>query len=185
VLISKPVGWALLTVAVIGAAAIGFTLYVRWELSHMTGVFFTPKDIGTLMTAANAAKGVVVATHSELRDNQAATIEVQGPSIVAFFAPVTQAELDKDPDGTEELADFSYYTAQFQARLGKTPIAFTTLYTESFRVKVGQESTVFRPDKVKVGYYLIAPNKRPRIEYGVRTDDDLAQIARQYFGIPI
>jgi hypothetical protein len=185
VLIRKPVRWALLTVAVIGVAAIGLTLYVRWDLSHMKVGFFTPKDVRTLVTAANAAKEVVVATRPELRDKQATTIEVHGPTIVAFFPPVTQAELDKDPDGNEALADFGLYAAQFRDGLGKTPITFTTLYTESFRVKVGEVTTVFRPDKVKVGYYLVAPNKRPRIEYGVRTDDDLTQIAREYFGFSI
>ncbi len=178
--------WALLAIAVIGVALLGFTIYMRWELSRMKVGFFTPKDVRTLMTAANAAKEVVVATRPELRETQATTIEVQGPTIIAFFPPVTQAELDNDREGTNEaLADFSHYAAQFRERLGKTPIAFTTLYTNSFRVRIGQRSTVFQPDKVRVGYYLIAPKKRPRIEYGVRTDDDLSRIAGEYFGIPL
>jgi hypothetical protein len=43
--------------------------------------------------------------------------------------------------------------------------------------------TTFRPGKVGVGYYLVAPGKDPRVEYGVMTDADLLQLAKEYFGI--
>lgn len=41
---------------------------------------------------------------------------------------------------------------------------------------------MFTPTKEKVGYYLISPGKKPRIEYGVMTDTDLLQVAKDYFG---
>jgi hypothetical protein len=37
-------------------------------------------------------------------------------------------------------------------------------------MRVGAKVTTFRPGDVKVGYYYIAPGKKPRIEYGVATD---------------
>jgi len=36
---------------------------------------------------------------------------------------------------------------------------------------------------VKVGYYYIAPGRKPRLEYGVATDLDILQIASDYFGM--
>jgi len=34
-----------------------------------------------------------------------------------------------------------------------------------------------------VGYYYIAPGRKPRLEYGVATDLDILQIASDYFGM--
>ena len=39
-------------------------------------------------------------------------IPVNGPTVVAFFPPVTEAELEKDPDANETLADFQTYTSR-------------------------------------------------------------------------
>jgi hypothetical protein len=33
------------------------------------------------------------------------------------------------------------------------------------------------------GYYLVAYGKKPQIEYGVMTDTDLLDLAKQYFGL--
>jgi len=51
-------------------------------------------------------------------------------------------------------------------------------------VRVGNKVTTFRPVKVDVGYYLVAPGKKPRIEYGAMTDADLLKVANEYFGLP-
>jgi hypothetical protein len=108
-------------------------------------------------------------------------VVVAGPTIVAFF-PVTKAELQKDADTNEALADFQFYAKQVREPLKKTGIEFQEVYAQSLRVRIGQQATVFRPAKGNVGYYLIVPGKRPRIEYGVLTDADLLQIANEYFG---
>jgi hypothetical protein len=110
-------------------------------------------------------------------------IVVRGPTVVAFFEPVRQAKL-KDPDTNEALADFQLYAKNVRELLKKAGIEFHELYTYSFRLRVGNRLTTFRPDKVNVGYYLVAPGKRPRVEYGVMTDADLLQAANEYFGIP-
>jgi hypothetical protein len=47
---------------------------------------------------------------------------------------------------------------------------------------VGKRLITFRPAK-GVGYYLVEPGKKPRIEYGVMTDADLLRVANEYFGI--
>jgi hypothetical protein len=108
-------------------------------------------------------------------------VAIAGPTIVAFF-PVTKAELQKDADTNEALADFQFYAKQVREPLKKAGIEFSEVYARSFRVRIGQETTVFRPVKGGVGYYLIAPGKKPRIEHGVMTNGDLLQVANEYFG---
>jgi hypothetical protein len=108
-------------------------------------------------------------------------VVVTGPTIVAFF-PVTRAELQKDGDTNETLSDFQFYAKQVREPLKKTGIEFSEIYAQSFRVRIGQEATVFRPAKGNVGYYLIVPGKKPRIEYGLITNTDLLQVANEYFG---
>jgi hypothetical protein len=108
---------------------------------------------------------------------------VRGPTVVAFFKPVPQAKLDRDADTNEALADFQLYATNVRKPLRKEGIEFHELYAYSFQLRDGKRLTTFRPAKVKVGYYLVAPGRKPRIEYGVRTDADLLQVANQYFGI--
>ena len=106
---------------------------------------------------------------------------VAGPTIVAFF-PVTKAELQKDSDANEALADFQFYAQQVREPLKKSGIEFSEVYAYSFRLRIGKEATEFKPAQGNVGYYLIAPGKKPRIEYGVMTNTDLLQVANEYFG---
>jgi hypothetical protein len=109
---------------------------------------------------------------------------VSGPTIVAVFPPVTDAELKKDTDTNEALADFQLYTTRVREPLKGAGIEFHELYAHSFRVRDGKTVTTFRPVKGDVRYYFIFPGKKPRIEYGVMTDADLLQVAREYFGSP-
>ena len=41
--------------------------------------------------------------------SQIPTIEVKGPTVIAFFGPVTKDELNKDADLNESLSDFQYH----------------------------------------------------------------------------
>jgi len=84
---------------------------------------------------------------------------------------------------TEALADFQFYARSVRAPLRKAGIEFYELYTHSFGLRVGNKWTTFWPAKANVGYYFVAPGKKPRIEYGVMTDSDLLQVANAYFGI--
>jgi hypothetical protein len=109
-------------------------------------------------------------------------IDVRQATIVAFFPPVTQSELSNG-DTNEALADFQYYAKQVREPLRKAGIEFQEVYAHSFQIRLGSKTTVFRPIKEDVGYYFVAPGKKPRLEYGVMTDHDLLEIAHEYFGI--
>ena len=108
---------------------------------------------------------------------------MRGPTVVAFFEPVPQAKLEKEPDTNEALADFQLYAKNVREPFRKAGIEFHELYAHSFRLRDGNKLTTFRTGKVGVGYYLVAPGKDPRVEYGVMTDADLLQLANEYFGI--
>jgi hypothetical protein len=111
-------------------------------------------------------------------------IVVQGPTVVAFFPPITKAELEKDPDTNETLADFQAYAARVREPFKKSGIELHELYTHSFQLRVGKTVATFHPTKEQIGYYFVAPGKKPRIEYGVLTHADLLDIAHVYFGTP-
>jgi len=113
------------------------------------------------------------------------TIVVRGSTSVAFFPLTSQKELEADPDTNETLADFQFYAAQVREPFHKAGIDFQVVYAAAFQIRFGAKLTTFRPGPVKVGYYFIAPGKRPRVEYGVETDIGLRRIASDYFGITL
>lgn len=108
-------------------------------------------------------------------------IRVTGNTVVAFFPPVSEKEMEDNPDLNEALSDFQLYTSKVGERLAKEGIQFHVLYVRWFRIGVENTVTNFHPHKVNVGYYFIAPGKSPRIEYGVTMDDDLVRMAHEYF----
>lgn len=105
---------------------------------------------------------------------------VNGPTVVAFFTPVTEADLEKHPDTNEALADFQVYSERVKGQLAHLGIAFKEGYATSFVVKSGAKTMRFRP-KIGVGYYFLIPGKSPHVEYGVMTDDGILQVAKDQF----
>jgi hypothetical protein len=110
------------------------------------------------------------------------TIIVRGPTIVAFFGPVTEAELKANPDINEALADFQFYVGGARKALLNTRIDFHEVYAKSFKIRTGGRTTTFRPEKSLVGYYFVAPGKKARVEYDVLQATSILEIVEQYFG---
>ena len=113
------------------------------------------------------------------------TYVIQKPTIIAFFPPTTDAELEKNPDLNEVLGDFQLYAYQAGPRLKKAGINFEVASAIIFRVKNGGVVHTFKTGKVGVGYYFVAPGKQPNVEYGVHDDLDILEIARKYFQLQI
>jgi hypothetical protein len=111
-------------------------------------------------------------------------VVINRPTVVAFFPPVSPAELNAHPDTNEALADFQFYAKRMRKPLQDAGIDFKEIYARSFKVQRGGRITTFRPGKIDVGYYFVAPGRVPRIKYGVLTDADLLQIAKEYFDPP-
>ena len=137
----------------------------------------------SLIYSVAVAAALCLATPGVRVAAQEQTVVVRGPTVVAFFEPVTDTVLEKDPDTSEALSDFQLYATQVQGPLKRRGVEFHELYARSFQLKDGGKLVTFRPGKVKVGYYLVAPGKRPLIRYAVMTDMDLLQLTEKYFGI--
>ncbi len=100
--------------------------------------------------------------------------------IVAFFPTVTPATLS-DTESNDKLSDFQFYAARMYHKLQGTEIDFRTVYGREFEVREGKKLVSIHPEQ-EVGYYFMAKGKEPRVEYGVKTDAELMEIAREYFG---
>lgn len=111
-----------------------------------------------------------------------ATFDVTGPTIIAFFPPVTDAELRKDPDTNEALSDFQFYAGQVREPLAKRGITFKEVYADAFTIRQGKMTTLFGTKTMKVGYCLATPGKEPYVQTGVLSDAGLLQLADKYFG---
>jgi hypothetical protein len=118
---------------------------------------------------------------SVLAAQSSPTYNIERPTILAFFTPVSQSE-PKEAGADEALADFQFYGHQALKPLAKMDVDYKESHVSGFVVKVGEATTTFRPTK-GVGYYLVAPGKKPHVEYGVMTDSDLLQAAHNYFGV--
>lgn len=124
---------------------------------------------------------VLFAALPDVRAQERLIIDVKGPTVIAFFRHVTDEELEKDPDTNEALSDFQLYAAQAREPMKRAGIDFQVISARSFRIRLGKTITNFQADKADVGYYFIAPDRKPRVEYGVMTDSDLMQVAKEYF----
>src|SRR5262249_10205001 len=95
-------------------------------------------------------------------------VVVRGPTVIAFLTL------------NEALSDFQVYVERVREQLEGMGIAFEEVYEASFVVKCDEKTRRFRP-KMGVGYYFVAPDKPPHVEYGVRSDGDILQIAKEHF----
>lgn len=107
--------------------------------------------------------------------------EIVRPTIIAYFTPSKKARSMDDETG-EAYEDFQLYSNRAEISLKKEDIEFHQVYALSFQISTGGKLVKFSTSKSGVGYYLIAPGKKPRIEYGVMTDTDLLSVAHEYFG---
>jgi hypothetical protein len=110
---------------------------------------------------------------------------VRTRTVVAFFAAVSDQDLE-DEDTNEDLSDFQFYDDEVRAPFKKAGIELHETYTRSFSIRLKGKVLEFRTTRNNdVGYYFIAPGKKPHVEYGVMTDEDLLDVAHNYFGIPV
>lgn len=110
---------------------------------------------------------------------------IHGPTIITFFPPTSQKELDSGDGAGEAADDYSYYLSLVDKPLKQAGIRVESTMARSFRLRVGKSTRLFHSGKIGIGYYFIQPGKEPHVEEGVQTDVDLLDEARKYFGIKI
>lgn len=109
---------------------------------------------------------------------------ISQPTVIAFFPLLTQEEVNKGED-EEALADFQFYFNTIKRPLNAAGISLYEADRRSFQIRDQGKVSVFKTGKIGIGYYFIAPGKKPRVEYSVMTDADLLDVARKYFLRPI
>jgi len=109
-----------------------------------------------------------------------APFEIDRPTVIAFFPSEAKTE-GKETDANDSLSDFQLYAASARQHLSGN-IAFQVVYTRSFQVALDGRLITFRPPRAEPGYYFAMPGKKPRVEYGVMSDEDIERIAQEYFG---
>jgi hypothetical protein len=101
---------------------------------------------------------------------------------VACFVPVSDAEMETNPNLNDALGDFQLYTAQARQLLQERGIAFRVLSAHRFRMQLRGNVVSFLVGGV--AYYFIAPGKRVHVHTGAMTDTELVEAADQYVGTP-
>jgi len=129
-----------------------------------------------------SAHGVAQSEGAE--QHSASPIQIQHPTVIAFF-PAAQDDAVIGSNANESLADFQFYLKSVRRKFEAVGISLVEVSGDKFRVQTGSTTLSFSNRKHRCGYYLIAPNKPPRVEYGVKTDIDLIDTAGSYFGIAI
>jgi hypothetical protein len=106
---------------------------------------------------------------------------------VAFWPAHAQAVIDGGGDGATALDDFGYHLASADSTLRALGFRVVSVEGPRFHVVSGGRATVFAAprDSADLGYYLIAPGRAPTVFYGVQTDADLVQAARQYLAADV
>ena len=111
-------------------------------------------------------------------------VEVGGPTLIAFVGPASTAD-SGNPDLAEALGDFSYHLGTASSNL--RDLGFRVMVVESSRffvVRGARVDTFTVPkDGADIGYYLVAPGRTPVVSYGVQTNGDLIDAARQYLQV--
>src|SRR5579862_977706 len=110
--------------------------------------------------------------------------EITRPTLLAFFRPASHMN-DTGTGANDALSDFQIYLNRAGVPLGKAGIDIHEVYARSFQVQDGMKLTTFQTKKIGIGYYLVSPGKKPRIEYGLMSDADLIRVASEYFDMTI
>jgi hypothetical protein len=113
------------------------------------------------------------------------TIEIHRATIIIFEPPPKPGELENGEGDAEAYCDFAYYMDRAEKPLQESGIEIRSVLTREFVVRDGNKIRTLKTGKIEFGYYLIAPGKEPRVEYGVMTDKDLFNEARKYFGVAL
>jgi hypothetical protein len=110
-------------------------------------------------------------------------VDVTGPTLIAFFPPEASALLDSGGDDATALDDFGYHLASATDSLRALGVRVVGVGSRTLHVVADRQTTHFRvpQDSAEIGYYFVAPGRRPLVAYGVLTDSELIDAARQHF----
>lgn len=111
-----------------------------------------------------------------------AAVFVRGPTLIAFFPRMSQAQVDSSADLSETLGDFSYHLSTALDSLRALGITVEQRPVDAIDIIEAHERRRFVPanDSSDVGYVFVAPGRHDRTFYGVMTNSDLLAKAREF-----
>jgi hypothetical protein len=111
-----------------------------------------------------------------------ATVLVQGPTLVAFYPQVTQAQVDSSEELATVFDDFSYHLSTATDGLRALGIAATERPVGQIQLREAGRWRAFIPakDSAAVGYLFVSPGRADRVYYGVMSHSDLIELAHEY-----
>ena len=113
------------------------------------------------------------------------TVAVTGPTMVAAWRRVTQAEVDADENLALLLFDYERYVAGVTPELQKAGVAVHPVGVKRIRLSEGTPPrTVADVASTEPRYILAAPGRPPRVIEGLQTDAALLRAAAEYFDKP-
>ena len=114
--------------------------------------------------------------------NDSGLVHIQGPTLVAFYPQVTQAQIDSSEDLATVLDDFSYHLSTAMDSLRALGITVEDRPTGRLQLLDGGRRRQFLPakDSADVGYVFLAPGQAEKVYYGVMTNADLVEAAHAY-----
>jgi hypothetical protein len=110
------------------------------------------------------------------------TVLVQGPTLVAFYPTATQAQVDSSEELATVFDDFSHHLSTAADSLRALGITITVRPAGLIQLLEGSRRREFIPasDSADVGYLFLAPGRAHRVHYGVMTNSELVDRAREY-----
>src|SRR3954469_18838551 len=136
------------------------------------------------MPPARTAKAADSAPSPRGAVSDSMAVRITGPTLIAFYPPVRQAQVDSSDDLSEALGDFSFHLSAAQDSLRALGFTIVERPYDSLRVVEGATSREIKlsRDSAQLGYVFIAPGRRDEISYGVMTNMDLINTARRIVG---
>jgi hypothetical protein len=104
---------------------------------------------------------------------------IDRPTVIGFFPPVTESDLEKDSELNEVLSDFQEHFVNATSYLESKHVRVVERYAKAFTYRLDGNNVVFHPTR-KIGYLIAAPGRHPKTFYGVMTDIDLGDAIDAY-----
>jgi hypothetical protein len=112
-------------------------------------------------------------------------VSVVGPTLIAFYPDVSQAQADSSEALSTVLDDYSFHLSTASDSLRKLGFVIVERAHGPIHILSGSSSreVVPAPDSADVGYIFTAPGRQDSIAYGVMTNGDLIDAGTAFLGL--
>jgi hypothetical protein len=132
--------------------------------------------------AAPVAAPVAVPTAATPAITDSSQVAVDGPTLIAFYPAVTQAQVDSSEELATVFDDFSYHLSSAADSLRALGLTVKERPLGEIRVVEAGRQWQFLPakDSAEFGYLFLAPGRTQRVYYSVMSNTDLVETAHEF-----